>query len=71
MDYLGGTTGDRDSEDGRPLSLVNRRPSLSAPARKPSSSSSRVHTPPLASPGFLSGDGASQSTPKRLHDGMY
>ncbi|XP_031626559.1 B-cell lymphoma/leukemia 11A isoform X3 [Contarinia nasturtii] len=63
----GGTTGDRDSEDGRPLSLVNRRPSISAPisTRKPSSSSSRVHTPPLASPGFLSGDGAS-STPKRL-----
>lgn len=63
----GGTTGDRDSEDGRPLSLVNRRPSISAPisTRKPSSSSSRVHTPPLASPGFLGGDGTS-STPKRL-----
>lgn len=63
-----GGAGDRDSEDGRPLSLVNRRPSISAPisTRKPSSSSSRVHTPPLASPSFLSGDGASQSTPKRL-----
>lgn len=46
---------------------MNRRPSISAPigTRKPSTSSSRVHTPPLASPGFLSGDGAS-STPKRL-----
>lgn len=63
--FTGGST-DRDSEDGRPLSLVNRRPSISAPisSRKPSSSS-RVHTPPLASPGFCSGDGAS-STPKRL-----
>lgn len=61
----GGSTGERDSEDGRPLSLVNRRPSISAPisSRKPSGSS-RVHTPPPASPGFL-GDGAS-STPKRL-----
>lgn len=62
---LGGSTGERDSDDGRPLSAANRRPSISAPisARKPSGSS-RVHTPPPASPGFL-GDGAS-STPKRL-----
>lgn len=62
----GGST-DRDSEDSRPLALANRRPSISAPisTRKPSSSSSRVHTPPLESPGFVSGDGTS-STPKRL-----
>lgn len=63
-----GATGDRDSDDGRPLSLVNRRPSISAPIiRKPSGS--RIHTPPPTSPDELQiGDGAS-STPKRLSDG--
>uniref|UniRef100_A0A6B2E5B8 Putative c2h2-type zn-finger protein n=1 Tax=Phlebotomus kandelakii TaxID=1109342 RepID=A0A6B2E5B8_9DIPT len=66
----GGTPGDRDADDGRPLSLVNtRRPSISAPisARKPSGS--RVHSPPLSSPAeLLLGDGGSSSTPKRLSD---
>ncbi|KAJ6634697.1 B-cell lymphoma/leukemia 11B, partial [Pseudolycoriella hygida] len=57
---------ERDPDDGRPLGLVNRRPSISAPisARKPSGS--RVHSPLPTSPSeLLIGDGAS-STPKRL-----
>uniref|UniRef100_A0A0K8U2T6 BCL-11A-like CCHC zinc finger domain-containing protein n=1 Tax=Bactrocera latifrons TaxID=174628 RepID=A0A0K8U2T6_BACLA len=59
---------DRDTDDGRPLSLVNRRPSISAPiiSRKTSGSGSRIHTPP-PSPADLLADGAS-STPKRLVD---
>lgn len=60
---------ERDPDDGRPLGLVNRRPSISAPisARKPSGS--RVHSPLPTSPSeLLIGDGAS-STPKRLADG--
>ncbi|XP_037038326.1 B-cell lymphoma/leukemia 11A isoform X3 [Bradysia coprophila] len=59
---------ERDPDDGRPLGLVNRRPSISAPisARKPSGS--RVHSPLPTSPSeLLIGDGAS-STPKRLAD---
>ncbi|KAL1390377.1 hypothetical protein pipiens_012389 [Culex pipiens pipiens] len=67
--YSQATTGDRDSDDGRPLTLVNsRRPSISAPissSRK--ASGSRVHTPPPTSPAELLRDGAS-STPKRLGD---
>ncbi|XP_017468634.1 PREDICTED: B-cell lymphoma/leukemia 11A [Rhagoletis zephyria] len=61
-------TTDRDADDGRPLSLVNRRPSISAPIiiRKASGSGSRIHTPP-PSPADLLADGAS-STPKRLVD---
>nr|XP_014091896.1 uncharacterized protein LOC106618618 isoform X1 [Bactrocera oleae] len=59
---------DRDTDDGRPLSLVNRRPSISAPiiSRKTSRSGSRIHTPP-PSPADLLADGAC-STPKRLVD---
>lgn len=61
---------DRDSDDGLPLSVVNtRRPSISAPisAKK---ATSRVHTPPPASPRLpapadLCVDGAASSTPKR------
>jgi B-cell lymphoma/leukemia 11A len=68
---LSGTTGDRDSDDGRPLSLANsRRPSISAPISR-KSSTSRVHSPPLASPSshhHLLEDG-STSTPKRLSEG--
>ncbi|GAB0088627.1 B-cell lymphoma/leukemia 11A [Sergentomyia squamirostris] len=69
--FQGGAPGERDGDDGRPLSLVNtRRPSISAPisARKPSGS--RVHSPPLSSPAelLLLGDGGSSSTPKRLSD---
>ncbi|XP_065362918.1 B-cell lymphoma/leukemia 11B isoform X2 [Calliphora vicina] len=61
-----GPSNDRaDTEDGRPLSLANRRPSLSAPTRKPSGGS-RIHTPP-PSPADMLADGAS-STPKRLVD---
>ncbi|XP_046801855.1 B-cell lymphoma/leukemia 11A isoform X1 [Lucilia cuprina] len=61
-----GPSNDRaDTEDGRPLGLANRRPSLTAPTRKPSSGS-RIHTPP-PSPADLLADGAS-STPKRLVD---
>lgn len=61
-----GTTEDRDSDDGRPLSLVNSRiPTISAPMSARKSSSSRVHTPPQSSPAELLGDGAS-STPKSL-----
>lgn len=62
---------ERDPDDGRPLGLVNRRPSISAPisARKPSGS--RVHSPLPTSPSeLLIGDGAS-STPKRLADGKF
>lgn len=66
-----GATGDRDSDDGRPLSLVNRRPSISAPISSRKPSGSRIHTPPPASPAeLLIGDGAS-STPKRLTDGKF
>lgn len=68
---LSGTSGDRDSDDGRPLSLANsRRPSISAPISR-KSSTSRVHSPPLASPSshhHLLEDG-STSTPKRLSEG--
>lgn len=65
---LSGTSGDRDSDDGRPLSLANsRRPSISAPISR-KSSVSRVHTPPLTSPQHLLEDG-STSTPKRLSEG--
>lgn len=67
--FFAGATGDRDSDDGRPLSLVNRRPSISAPISSRKPSGSRIHTPPPASPAeLLIGDGAS-STPKRLTDG--
>lgn len=62
-----GPSNDRaDTEDGRPLSLANRRPSLSAASRK-ASGGSRIHTPP-PSPADMLADGAS-STPKRLVDG--
>lgn len=65
---------DRDSDDGTlPLSVVNtRRPSISAPinTKKASGSTTRVHTPPPASPRLpapadLCVDGAASSTPKR------
>ncbi|XP_058983180.1 B-cell lymphoma/leukemia 11B-like [Musca domestica] len=63
-----GPSNDRaDTEDGRPLGVANRRPSVSAPinARK-TSGGSRIHTPP-PSPADMLADGAS-STPKRLVD---
>ncbi|GLV31229.1 uncharacterized protein CBL_10961 [Carabus blaptoides fortunei] len=65
---------DRDADDGTlPLSVVNtRRPSISAPinTKKASGSTTRVHTPPPASPRLpapadLCVDGAASSTPKR------
>lgn len=68
------TDRDRDNDDGGlPLSTINtRRPSISAPisGKKSSGSSTRVHTPPPASPrlpapGDLCVDGAASSTPKR------
>jgi hypothetical protein len=66
---LSGTTGDRDSDDGRPLSLSNsRRPSISAPISR-KSSVSRVHTPPLASPSSHLLEDGTTSTPKRLSEG--
>ncbi|XP_037917067.1 B-cell lymphoma/leukemia 11A isoform X2 [Hermetia illucens] len=64
--YSQGPTSDREGDDGRPLSLVNRRPSISAPITSRKASGSRVHTPP-PSPADLLADGAS-STPKRLVD---
>lgn len=68
---LSGTTGDRDSDDGRPLSLTNsRRPSISAPISR-KSSTSRVHSPPLASPSSHILEDGSTSTPKRLSEGEY
>lgn len=66
-----GTTGDRDSDDGRPLSLANsRRPSISAPISR-KSSVSRVHSPPLASPSSHLLEDGSTSTPKRLSEGKF
>jgi B-cell lymphoma/leukemia 11A len=66
---LSGTSGDRDSDDGRPLSLANsRRPSISAPISR-KSSLSRVHSPPLASPSSHLLEDGSTSTPKRLCEG--
>lgn len=66
-----GTTGDRDSDDGRPLSLANsRRPSISAPISR-KSSVSRVHSPPLASPSSHILEDGSTSTPKRLSEGKF
>jgi len=68
---LSGTSGDRDSDDGRPLSLANsRRPSISAPISR-KSSLSRVHSPPLASPSSHLLEDGSTSTPKRLSEGSY
>lgn len=68
---LSGTSGDRDSDDGRPLSLANsRRPSISAPISR-KSSLSRVHSPPLASPSSRLLEDGSTSTPKRLSEGLY
>lgn len=68
---LSGTSGDRDSDDGRPLSLANsRRPSISAPISR-KSSISRVHSPPLASPSSHLLEDGSTSTPKRLSEGSY
>lgn len=68
---LSGTSGDRDSDDGRPLSLANsRRPSISAPISR-KSSLSRVHTPPLASPSSHLLEDGSTSTPKRLSEGSH
>lgn len=65
----GTTTNDRDSDDGRPLSLTNsRRPSISAPMSR-KSSTSRVHSPPLASPSSHILEDGSTSTPKRLSEG--
>lgn len=62
-----------DPEDGsRPgqVTSASRRPSLLTARRPPSS---RVHTPPLASPSIappdLIEDGGASSTPKRLLDG--
>jgi B-cell lymphoma/leukemia 11A len=67
---LSGTSGDRDSDDGRPLSLANsRRPSISAPISR-KSSLSRVHSPPLASPSSHILEDGSTSTPKRLSEGL-
>ena len=69
-----GTDRERDNDDANlPLSTINsRRPSISAPisGKKASGSSTRVHTPPPASPrlpapGDLCVDGAASSTPKR------
>lgn len=69
-----GTDRDRHNDDaGLPLSTINtRRPSISAPisGKKTSGNSTRVHTPPPASPrlpapGDLCVDGAASSTPKR------
>lgn len=69
-----GADRERDNDDGAlPLSTINtRRPSISAPisGKKASGSSTRVHTPPPASPrlpapGDLCVDGAASSTPKR------
>lgn len=67
-----------DQEDGsRPGQVSSgstsaRRPSLLTARRPPSS---RVHTPPLASPSIahpdLLEDGGASSTPKRLLDGKY
>lgn len=66
---LSGTSGDRDSDDGRPLSLANsRRPSISAPISR-KSSLSRVHSPPLTSPSSHLLEDGSTSTPKRLSEG--
>lgn len=68
---LSGTSGDRDSDDGRPLSLANsRRPSISAPISR-KSSLSRVHSPPLTSPSSHLLEDGSTSTPKRLSEGLY
>lgn len=68
---LSGTSGDRDSDDGRPLSLANsRRPSISAPISR-KSSLSRIHSPPLASPSSHLLEDGSTSTPKRLSEGSY
>ncbi|CRK97066.1 CLUMA_CG010459, isoform A [Clunio marinus] len=65
---LSGTSGDRDSDDGRPLSLANsRRPSISAPISR-KSSLSRMHSPPLASPSSHLLEDGSTSTPKRLSE---
>lgn len=64
---------DNDANEGAyPLAAINsRRPSISAPisGKKASSSGTRVHTPPPASPrlpapGDLCVDGAASSTPK-------
>lgn len=67
---LSGTSGDRDSDDGRSLSFANsRRPSISAPISR-KSSISRVHSPPLASPTSHLLEDGSTSTPKRLSEGM-
>lgn len=67
-----------DQEDGsRPGQVASanssgRRPSLLTARRPPSS---RVHTPPLASPSIappdLLEDGGASSTPKRLLDGTF
>ncbi|KAL7035711.1 hypothetical protein ACKWTF_008519 [Chironomus riparius] len=66
--YTQGATGDRDSDDGRPLSLANsRRPSISAPISR-KSSVSRVHSPPLTSPSSHLLEDGSTSTPKRLSE---
>lgn len=68
------TDRDKDNDEGTlPLSSINsRRPSISAPisSKKASGSSTRVHTPPPASPRLpapadLCVDGAASSTPKR------
>ncbi|KAL1489598.1 hypothetical protein ABEB36_013547 [Hypothenemus hampei] len=63
---------ERDNDDGSlPLGTINsRRPSISAPISSKKSGSSRVHTPPPASPRLpapndLCVDGAASSTPKR------
>ncbi|XP_073835660.1 BCL11 transcription factor chronophage [Musca autumnalis] len=63
-----GPSNDRaDTEDGRPLGVVNRRPSVSANINvRKTSAGSRIHTPP-PSPADMLADGAS-STPKRLVD---
>ena len=64
-----GGSADRDSDDGRPLTLANsRRPSISAPISRKPTSGSRVHSPPPSSPNELLQDG-STSTPKRLSEG--
>lgn len=72
--YPGNNPLERDSSDdnGPPLSVVNsRRPSISAPMNtKKGPGSTRVHTPPPASPrlpapGDICVDGGASSTPKR------
>lgn len=62
--YATGGSSDRDPDEGARPAVPARRPSLLGARRPPSS---RVHTPPPASPALLD-DGAASSTPKRGMD---